>query len=143
LADEQKNSSPMTNYQPPITNPMARNRKYRSAAIRFGPALKAFLLCLVIGGSGVGYVWQKNQIYELGKQIKQREQRLNALEQQGEKYKKQLATMRTVQSIEDSIKRLNLGLGQPQVVQVWHLVEPSRDGTGTPTNETQYAASER
>ena len=121
---------------------MARNRKYRSAAIRFGPALKAFLLCLVIGGSGVGYVWQKNQIYELGKQIKLREQKLIGLEQQGEKLKKQLATMRTVQSLEDNIKRLNLGLGQPQVSQVWHLAEPSRD-TGTPTNETQYASSER
>src|SRR5216684_242904 len=121
---------------------MARNRKYQSAAIRFGPALKAFLLCLVIGGSGVGYVWQKNQIYELGKQIKQREQRLSALEQQGEKLKKQLATLRTVQSLEDSIKKLNLGLGQPQISQVWHLVEPSRDGTGPNTNETQYAATD-
>jgi hypothetical protein len=122
---------------------MARNRKYRSAAIRFGPALKAFLLCLVIGGSGVGYVWQKNQIYELGKQIKQREQKLGALEQQGEKLKKQLATMRTVQSLEDSIKKLNLGLGQPQMSQVWRLVEPARDGTRPATNETQYAATER
>lgn len=123
---------------------MARNRKYRSAAIRFGPALKAFLLCLVIGGSGVGYVWQKNQIYELGKQIKQREQRLGALEQQGEKLKKQLATMRTVQSLEDNIKRLNLGLAQPQMSQVWHLAEPSRDVTKPTTNETQYAvATER
>jgi hypothetical protein len=133
---------PITNHKLPITNAMARNRKYRSAAIRFGPALKAFLLCLVIGGLGVGYVWQKNQIYELGKQIKQREQRLMGLEQQGEKWKKQLATMRTVQSLEDSIKKLNLGLGQPQVGQVWHVVEPSRDGTGIKTNETQYAATE-
>lgn len=132
---------PNANHKLPITNPMARNRKYRSAAIRFGPALKAFLLCLIIGGSGVGFVWQKNQIYELGKQIKQREQRLRGLEQDGEKMKKQLATMRTVQSLEDSIKKLNLGLAQPQMSQVWHLVEPSRDGTGT-TNETQYAATE-
>jgi len=123
------------------TKPMARNRKYRSAAIRFGPALKAFLLCLVIGGSGVGYVWQKNQIYDLGKQIKQREQRLSALEQMGEKWKKQLATMQTVQSLEDSIKRLNLGLGQPQMSQVWRLTEPPRDGKPA-TNETQYAAAE-
>ena len=45
---------------------MARNRKYQSAAIRFGPALKALLLCLLIGGSGVGYVWQKDQIIRLG-----------------------------------------------------------------------------
>jgi hypothetical protein len=130
------------NHKLPITNSMARNRKYRSAAIRFGPALKAFLLCLVIGGSGVGYVWQKNQIYELGKQVKQREQRLSGLEQQGERLKKQLATMRTVQALEDSIKRLNLGLGQPQISQVWHLVEPSRDGIGATTNETQYAATD-
>jgi len=121
---------------------MARNRKYRSAAIRFGPALKAFLLCLVIGGAGVGYVWQKTQILELGRQIKQREQKLSTLEQQGEKLKKQLATMRTVQSIEDSIKRLNLGLSQPQMSQVWHLAEPSRDGVRPTTNETQYAATD-
>jgi len=64
------------------------------------------------------------------------------LEQQGERLKKQLATMRTVQALEDSIKRLNLGLGQPQISQVWHLTEPSRDGTGTATNETQYAATD-
>ena len=55
---------------------MAKNRKYQSAALRYGPAFKAFLLCLLIGGSGVGYVWQKNQIYELGQQIKKRELRL-------------------------------------------------------------------
>ena len=48
---------------------MARNRKYQSAASRFGPALKAFLLCLLIGGSGIGYVWQKDQISQLGQQI--------------------------------------------------------------------------
>jgi cell division protein FtsB len=119
---------------------MARNRKYRSAAIRFGPALKAFLLCLVIGGAGVGYVWQKTQILELGRQIKQREQRLGTLEQRGEKLKKELATMRTVQALEDSIKRLNLGLSQPQISQVWHVSEPPRD-TRAMTNETQYAAS--
>jgi uncharacterized protein HemX len=133
------NQSLITSHQFP--NDMARNRKYRSAAIRFGPALKAFLLCLVIGGSGVGYVWQKNQIYELGRQIKQREQKLGALEQQGEKWKKQLATMRTVQSLEDSIKRLNLGLGQPQAGQVWRLTEPSRDMPRPANTESQYAAA--
>ncbi len=69
---------------------MARNRKYQSAAIRFGPALKAFLLCLLIGGSGVGYVWQKDQISQLGQQIKKRELRLAELEHQNEKLRKQL-----------------------------------------------------
>jgi hypothetical protein len=36
---------------------MAKNRKNQAAAIRFGPALKASFLCLLIGGSAVGYVW--------------------------------------------------------------------------------------
>ena len=52
---------------------MAKNRNSQSAAIRFGPALKAFFLCFLIAGSAVGYVWQKSQIYELGRQIRQRE----------------------------------------------------------------------
>jgi hypothetical protein len=59
---------------------MARNRKNQSAAIRFGPALKALFLCLLIAGSAVGYVWQKSQIYQLGQQIRQREMRLARLQ---------------------------------------------------------------
>ena len=38
---------------------MAKNRKNQAAAIRFGPALKASFFVLLIGGSAVGYVWQK------------------------------------------------------------------------------------
>ncbi len=106
---------------------MAKNRKYRSAALRFGPALKAFLLCLFIGGSGVGYVWQKNQLIDLGRQIKQRELRLTALGAQNEKLKKQLATMRSPAFLENRIKDLNLGLVQPQPGQIWRLPEPARD----------------
>src|SRR5690349_4386812 len=106
---------------------MAKNRKYRSAALRFGPALKAFLLCLFIGGSGVGYVWQQNQLLELGRQIKQRELRLNGLAAQNEKFKKQLAGMRSPAALENRIKELNLGLLQPQPSQIWRLPEPARD----------------
>src|SRR5262244_846944 len=100
---------------------MARNRKYQSAAIRFGPALKACLLCLLIGGSGIGYVWQKNQIYELGKQIKARETRLATLVDQNEKLSQQLNKMRLPAYLEDKIKKLNLGLGPAQPSQVWRL----------------------
>jgi hypothetical protein len=106
---------------------MARNRKYQSAAIRFGPALKAFLLCLLIGGSGVGYVWQKDQISQLGKQIKKRELDLIELGNQNEKLRKQLAAMRSPSFLERRIQELGLGLVPPQAAQVWRLAEPSRD----------------
>src|SRR5207247_5299700 len=55
------------------TSFMARNRKNQSGAVRFVPALKAVLLCTLIGGSAVGYVLQKNKLHELGRQIKKRE----------------------------------------------------------------------
>ena len=88
---------------------MARNRKYQSAANRFGPALKAFLLCLLIGGSGVGYVWQKDQISQLGQQIKKRELRLDELKDQSEKLRKQLAQRRSPPYLERRIQELGLG----------------------------------
>jgi hypothetical protein len=118
---------------------MARNRKYESAASRFGPALKAFLLCLLIGGSGVGYVWQKDQIAQLGQQIKKRELRLADLENQSEKLRKQLAMMRSPAALERRIQDLGLGLGPPQQTQVWRLTEPARDLPHR-ERERQYAA---
>jgi hypothetical protein len=104
---------------------VARNRKYQSAAIRFGPALKAFLLCLLIGGAGIGYVWQKNQIYQLGQQIRRRELRLTELQDQNEKLRKQLAMMRSPQNLELCIQKLNLGLTAPQPSQILSLKEPA------------------
>jgi hypothetical protein len=106
---------------------MSRNRKSQSAAIRFGPALKAFLLCLLIGGSGVGYVWQKDQIRRLGQQIRDREIRLGQLQDENEKRRKQLATLRSPTFIEARVRELNLGLVAPQPNQVWKLIEPSRE----------------
>src|SRR5205823_5634294 len=120
---------------------MARNRKYRSAAVRFGPALKAFLLCLLIGGSGVGYVWQKNQIYQLGQQIKKRELRLGELKDQNGRLRKDLGIMRSPSSLEKRIEKLKLGLMLPAQSNIWRLVEPSREAPREEP-ERQYAAHE-
>ena len=118
---------------------MARNRKYRSAAIRFGPALKAFLTCLVIGGSGIGYVWQKDQVYQLGQQIKRQELRLKALADQNEKLRKQLGKLRSPPYLERRIQELGLGLVPPQPAQVWRLAEPAGE-LRRPEAEKQFAA---
>ncbi len=117
---------------------MARNRKYRTADVRFGPALKAFLLCLLIGGSGVGYVWQKSQINELGKQILKRERRLTELREQNEKLRKQLAYMRSPQFVKAKVRDLKLELGPAQPGQVLLLPEPSRDAPA-PARTGEYA----
>jgi hypothetical protein len=117
---------------------MAKNRKTQSAAIRFGPAIKAFLLCAMIGGAGVGYVWQKGKIIELGRQITSREKRLVDLQGQNEKLRKQLGLMRSPQFLEMRVKELNLGLVPPSSAQFWRLSEPVLE-TSAAATERQYA----
>jgi len=117
---------------------MAKNRKYQAAAVRFGPAIKAILLCLFIGGSGIGYVWQKSQINDLGNQILKREHSLADWRDQNEKLRRQVAMLHSPQYIEARIKELNLGLVQPQPVQIWRMVEPPDQLI--PAAPAQYAA---
>ena len=102
---------------------MSRNRKSQSAAIRFGPALKAVVLCLLIGGSGVGYVWQQDQIARLGKQIKARENRLQQLQEANEGQRRILEMMRSPAALQKRIQDLNLGLVPAQPNQVLRLTE--------------------
>jgi hypothetical protein len=103
---------------------MAKNRRRESAAVRFGPALKVCLLCAFIGGSGMGYVWQKNQIYQLGKQITECEVRLGKLKRDNKLKTDQLAHMQSHPVIEQRVKALNLGLVQTRQEQIIQLREP-------------------
>ena len=104
---------------------MAGNRKSQSAAIRFGPALKAAFLCLLIAGSAIGYVWQKNEIYRLSQQIRQGELRLKQMTDSNEKLRVKLADLRSPLMLDQRARELNLGLGPAQPMQVWRLPEPS------------------
>ncbi len=103
---------------------MAKNRKNQSAAIRFGPALKALGLCLLIAGSAVGYVWQKSQIYQLGQQIRQREIRLARLQNNNQKLNDQLSILRSPTMLDRRARELNLGLAPAQPMQVFRVAEP-------------------
>ncbi|MEI6192967.1 MAG: septum formation initiator family protein [Verrucomicrobiota bacterium] len=102
---------------------MAKNRKNQSAAIRFGPALKALFLCLLIAGSAVGYVWQKSQIYQLGKQMREKETSLARLKAGNQKLDDQLADLRSVMMLDQ--RAHNLGLAPAQPMQVVRLPEPA------------------
>lgn len=103
---------------------MARNRKSQSAAVRLGPAIKAFLLCLLVAGSGVGYVWQKKQLIELGHRIKEHEIELKRLRTENREYQNQFDTLRSPMVLEARIRELNLGLGAPHPSQIQRLELP-------------------
>jgi hypothetical protein len=91
----------------------------------------------------VGYVWQKNQLLELGRQRKLRENRLSALDEQNEKLKNALAVMHRPGFLEQRIKELNLGLMPPQPSQVWRLPEPGKEPVKPVERERQYAVQEQ
>jgi cell division protein FtsB len=111
---------------------MAKNRKNQAAAIRFGPAIKASFLCLLIGGTAIGYVWQKNEIYRLGKQISEREAKLRQLKHDNEALAGQVTILHSSVMIDRRVKELNLGLTPATPMQVVRLTEtpvaPEKNG---------------
>lgn len=116
---------------------MARNRKHESAAVRFGSALKALLICLLIGGSGVGYVWQQNQLLELGRQKIEKEKRLTALRTHNSQFARQLAELQSPESLKLLVKDLKPALVIVQPTQIVRLVDTLTPGASR--TESQYA----
>jgi hypothetical protein len=114
---------------------MAGNRKNQSGAVRFVPALKAVLLCTLIGGSCVGYVLQKNRIFEIGQQIGERQKKLERLQLANKEFSDRLAAMQVPQRLAERVKELKLGLVPPHPTQrVWIVEAPLRSpppGTNT------------
>ena len=119
---------------------MAKYRKNQSASIRFGPALAAFFACFVIAGAAVGYVWQKGQIYQLGKQIRQKEIRLSQLQKEDDQREKDLADLRSPVKLDARARELNLGLVPAQPMQVVRLPEPSVSMPENKIPARQFAA---
>ena len=116
---------------------MAKNRKNQAAAIRFGPALKASFLCLLIGGSAIGYVWQKSEISRLGHQISEREKRLIELKADNKMLSDQLAVLHSPVMLDRRAKELQLGLVPATPMQVVRLTEMSPPEKNSPRQFAQ------
>ncbi len=104
---------------------MARNRRNQSGAVRFVPALKTILLCMLIGGSAVGYVLQKNKLHELGRQIQLKEVMLERLTRENKFRAGQLADLQSPLKLQERVREHRLNLFPPQPGQTIWLPEPS------------------
>ena len=123
--------------------PMAQNRRNQSGAVRFVPALKAVLLCSLIGGFCVGYVLQKNKIFELGQQIGQRQQKLERLKKENQILADRLSTMQLPQRLAERVRDLRLGLVPPAPSQVIWITETSPAQSNTNAAALYYAQGRR
>jgi len=92
--------------------------------LQFGTVAKSVMTCVCIAGVGIGYVWQKNQIYKLGDEIKKRESALLAAEKRNAMLASQVAQLKSPAFLEDRCQQYNLGLVSPRENQVVRLYEP-------------------
>lgn len=114
---------------------MAKNRKNQAAAVRFGTALKAALVCVALGGLGIGYVSLKNQLHALSRQIEKKEKGLERMRAENVKLAKQVATLRSPPFLHARVNDLGLNLAPPTPAQIVRLPEPPAPAA-TPTGET-------
>jgi cell division protein FtsB len=119
---------------------MAGNRKNQSAAVHFSAVLKVVLLCTLIGGSAIGYVWQKSEISRLGKQIVQREKSLEQLRRDNKLLADQLAVLHSPVMIDRRAKELNLGLAPAQPAQKVVLMEMQIAPSAATVQPRQFAS---
>ena len=115
---------------------MAKNRKNQAASIHFGPVVKVVLICFVLGGSAVGYVWEKNEINRLGRQRVEREKKLDQLRNDNDRLVNQVAVLHSPVMIDERARELNLGLTPAQPTQVVWLNESPANAK---TQARQYA----
>jgi hypothetical protein len=120
---------------------MAKNRKNHSTAARLGSALKALIICLLLGGTGVAYVGLKKQIHDLSQQISQREIMLKQMREQNAKLAKHLDMLRSPPFLHAKVTEMKLGLVPPAPAQIVRLPEPpapANESTGVP-NQNQVS----
>ena len=111
---------------------MAKNRKTQSGAVWIVPVFKAGLLCLLLGGSSVGYVLQKNQIFDLGQQINKREAVLEKIKRENKLRANQLSSLQLPAALAERVKAQKMVLISPPASAIIWLEEPILDQTANP-----------
>lgn len=102
-----------------------RNRRSQSGALRLVPALKTAVLVLFIATAAVGYVVEKNKLFQLSRQITEREARLEKLQWDNKLRQNQFGDLLLPQKLAARAREMQLGLSPAQQTQMVWLVEPS------------------
>ena len=117
---------------------MGRNRKNGSATWLV-PGAKAALICLLLGGSAIGYVYQKNQLVELGRQIQKSEQQFKAISDSNARLQRSLLTLLSTVYLENRVRELKLPLAQPAQSQILTIMEIPASAQPAPKSQPLFA----
>jgi transposase len=103
---------------------MATETKANGKQARFKPAIVAFVFCAFIAASGLGFVWQKRQINDLGRQLKEAEVRLDELRRQNKNRAETLQQFLSPRLLDQKAATMFPDLARPSVDQIFTLPEP-------------------
>ena len=92
-----------------------------------GTVARSIVTCVCVAVIGLAYVWQKNQIYKLGDELKKREAEFAAGQKRNTMLAAQLAQLKSPSFLEARSQQYNLGLVAPRETQVVHLYEPGAE----------------
>ncbi len=98
-------------------------RSAPAPGVHIGAALRVFCFCVFIGAVSVGYLYQKNQLETLGREIRAKEKELDRLKKLNELNRDKLARMQTHRYLDMKVKQLRLGLVEPREEQILRLEE--------------------
>jgi hypothetical protein len=101
--------------------------------LRLVPALKTAVLVLFIASAAVGYVLEKNKLYQLSRQITEREARLERLRWENRLRASHLSDLLLPQKLAARVREMNLGLVPAQQGQMIWLPEPVEPKRTNPT----------
>ena len=122
---------------------MSYKQRTQAGKVRFGPAIVASVLVLLLGGSAAGYVVQKNNIQALGRQLKGMEVRLERLRLENRQLAQQLNLERSPVYLERRVVELHLDLHMPEPSQILLIPETPQDRAVLPTGQHNVAPSYR
>ena len=118
---------------------MARNRKRESVVIRFGAVLQVVMFFLFVGGAGLGYVWQKKQIRQLGYLRQQKEQELKQLNETLWGLNSTRQKLMSSRHLQEAIRKYQLNLVPPRPEDVITITNVRRAPVTSPGKDGRLA----
>lgn len=109
-----------------------RKKKGQPPRVVVSSVIAVVFLC----AASIGYLWQKTEILNLGREIKKREVKLEKLRRTNDRLSRAYAERVSPARLERRARELNLGLAAPEAGQIVRLPEPAREKT------QNWAASE-
>ncbi len=118
---------------------MWRRVQSRSEVIGAGWIVRAVVVCLFVGGSCGGYLWQKSQVHKLGHEIRGLEQDLEKLEKGNEVLRQRYSVLASHRELDKRVEQYGLDLRSPAPEQILRIRDTG--GRGEVTNARAYGYS--